>query len=303
MALQQIDFLLNGIQSSSGTPLASGKVYTYEAGTTTDKATYTDQSGSTAAANPVILDSTGAVKVYGSGNYKFVIKTSADVTLYTYDNVYITDIGSSTDFYGGSTGGSSNTYTATLSPALAAYAAGQRFTLVANHTNTGAGTLNVNGLGAKTIKLRSGHALIGGEIVNGRIIELTYNGTDMILTKYAATWTDWTPTIAIGGAGSWGSATIHYAKFLVADDLLHIRVRVLGTISGTAADYFTCTTPIALDSPDESLACGVHQGSAFPLSGTCMVSSTTFLIYKYDKSTIATGGTSGFRIHGAVRRP
>lgn len=81
-----VEFLLAGFTNNSGEPLASGKVYTYEAGTTTPKAVYTDSAGATPETNPVILDSNGRKQVYAEGTYKFVVKTSADATLYTFDN-------------------------------------------------------------------------------------------------------------------------------------------------------------------------------------------------------------------------
>jgi hypothetical protein len=73
-------------------PLAGGKIYTYEAGTTTPLATYTSSSGNTAHTNPIILNSAGRVPSGGEiwialRLYKFVLKTSADVTIATYDNV------------------------------------------------------------------------------------------------------------------------------------------------------------------------------------------------------------------------
>lgn len=69
------------------TPLAGGKVYFYEAGTTTPKDTYTSQSGAVANTNPVILDSEGKASIWLSGSYKVVVKTSADVTVDTEDNI------------------------------------------------------------------------------------------------------------------------------------------------------------------------------------------------------------------------
>jgi hypothetical protein len=84
MAAVQVDFLLAGILDS-GIPLASGKVYTYEAGTTTAKTCWTDKDKTTAAANPIVLDADGRAEVYADGCYKFIIKTSADVTVDTYD--------------------------------------------------------------------------------------------------------------------------------------------------------------------------------------------------------------------------
>lgn len=78
---------------NNGVPLSGGKLYSYTAGTTTPQATYTTSAGNVAHTNPIVLDSAGRVSTGGeiwltnAVNYKFVVKTSADVTIATYDNV------------------------------------------------------------------------------------------------------------------------------------------------------------------------------------------------------------------------
>jgi len=77
---------------NNGVPLSGGKIYTYEAGTTTPLATYTSSSGSTAHSNPIILNSGGRVPSGGEiwiqfQLYKFVLETSTGVLIATYDNV------------------------------------------------------------------------------------------------------------------------------------------------------------------------------------------------------------------------
>ncbi len=78
---------------NNGVPLAGGKIYSYQAGTTTPLATYTSSSGNTQHTNPIILDSGGRVPSGGeiwnsyAYLYKFVVKTSTDVTISTFDNV------------------------------------------------------------------------------------------------------------------------------------------------------------------------------------------------------------------------
>lgn len=79
--------------NSGGVPLYGGKIYTYEAGTTTPKATYTEANGLTAHPNPIILNSAGRVPggeiwLTSAQAYLFILKTSSDETIGTYDNIY-----------------------------------------------------------------------------------------------------------------------------------------------------------------------------------------------------------------------
>jgi hypothetical protein len=77
------------IFGSDGLPLVGGKIYTYAAGTTTPLATYTDSGAGTANTNPIILNSLGQANIWlaSASSYKFSVYTSADVLLYTVDNI------------------------------------------------------------------------------------------------------------------------------------------------------------------------------------------------------------------------
>lgn len=74
---------------SNGNPLVGGQLFSYIAGTTTPQATYTDQSGGTPNANPVVLDSSGGANVWLDPTlaYKFVLKDSLSNLIYTVDQV------------------------------------------------------------------------------------------------------------------------------------------------------------------------------------------------------------------------
>jgi hypothetical protein len=76
---------------NNGNILSGGKIYTYAAGTTTPQATYTSESGATPNTNPIVLNAAGrtaqAVWLTQGVAYKFVLQTSANVTIGTYDDV------------------------------------------------------------------------------------------------------------------------------------------------------------------------------------------------------------------------
>jgi hypothetical protein len=84
----------NGFQffNNDGLPLNAGKIFTYQAGSTTPLATYTDSSGLIANTNPIILGTDGrppsTIWLSEGFFYKFVLTTAADVTIQTYDNIY-----------------------------------------------------------------------------------------------------------------------------------------------------------------------------------------------------------------------
>jgi hypothetical protein len=76
----------------NGDPLTGGKIYTYDAGTSTPLASYTSSAGNTAHLNPIILNAagrvpTGEIWLDFAKLYKFIVRTSADVLIATYDNV------------------------------------------------------------------------------------------------------------------------------------------------------------------------------------------------------------------------
>lgn len=77
--------------------------------------------------------------------------------------------------------GSDDTYVIALSPALVAYAAGLEINFIANTANTGAATVNVNGLGAKAIVKAVSTALSDNDILALMVCKIVYNGTAFVL--------------------------------------------------------------------------------------------------------------------------
>lgn len=61
---------------------------------------------------------------------------------------------------------------------MSAYATGQQFHFIAVATNTTAVTVNINAIGAKSVKKTDGSALSAGDIINGATIQIVYDGTN-----------------------------------------------------------------------------------------------------------------------------
>ena len=85
----------------------------------------------------------------------------------------------------GTLGGSADTYTASPSPTITAYATGMEFNLKVNADNTGASTLNISAVGAKNIKKYDGAGskidLEAGDLQQDQYYKAIYDGTDFIL--------------------------------------------------------------------------------------------------------------------------
>ena len=104
------------------------------------------------------------------------IKNLANPTA-TKDAVTAEVVQNSTLIYGAATG-TANAYEVALTPAPTAYQAGMMLTFKANAANTGAATLNINGLGAKTIKKLVSTDVAANDITLGQMVIVMYDGTN-----------------------------------------------------------------------------------------------------------------------------
>ena len=202
----QVDFLVSGILGTNNKPLASGKVYTYLAGTSNLAALYSagDKTGN--ATNPIILNSRGAATAYADGNYKFVIKDKNDVTIATYDNMYyvvpatmattITNVDSTGSPYSTtsapqlikvSTAGGG----VTLNLVTAVGNAGLKFIII--KTNAGGSTVTVDPAGSETIKGNATYTMTG----TNETIEIISDNANWVLVNTATSGTVTTNTTDI----------------------------------------------------------------------------------------------------------
>mgnify|MGYP000986709967 CR=1 FL=1 len=141
-------------------------------------------------ANPAAADASTTVKgvtqeatlaqmiarnVAGSTSARLFVNPGTLTTVQTYD--YAAD----------SVG--TDSYAITVTPAPTAYTTGMRFIFKAGTANTGACSLNVNSLGAKTIKKNYNTDLETGDILANQIVEVIYDGTNFQI-KTSATGVD-----------------------------------------------------------------------------------------------------------------
>lgn len=129
-----------------------------------------------------------------------------------------------------------NTITASLTtPQLAAYINGLELNFVPAVTNTGAVTLNVNGLGAKAILSRGVNALNAGDLQAGGAYHLMYDGVQFQLMGSAA-----------GGTGSGavaGGVLYENNQTLTADYTISAGKNAMMAGPLTIADGVTLTIP------------------------------------------------------------
>lgn len=78
--------------------------------------------------------------------------------------------------------GAANAAVMTYSPAITSYTLGLRLSWRAVAANTGSATVNVNGLGVKTLKYNNAN-LASGHIPIGSFVDMIYDGTNFIVIK------------------------------------------------------------------------------------------------------------------------
>lgn len=149
-------------------------------------------------------------------------------------------IQNSTHSYAADAGGTDD-YAITLNPAVTAYVTGQRFAFKANTANTTGATLNVNGLGAKTIVKHFNATLATNDIKAGSIVEVYYDGTNFQMVSMLSQ--------APSGSGDMQASTY---------DALGIAGQIAGR---DYANSFTKSQAIKSDNDGISLAVRRNSGS------------------------------------------
>lgn len=130
-----------------------------------------------------------AAQLVGPLPYTLTNGTTADATQVMADlNKIVNDVNTNVVFpsftqqgYYAAATGTGNALIVSVSPAPALYVPGMVLNIKASATNTGAATINVNGLGAQNIVNPNGAALRSQQILSGELAVMVYDGTQFQL--------------------------------------------------------------------------------------------------------------------------
>jgi hypothetical protein len=240
----------------------------------------------------------------------------------------------------GTAGGSADTYTATPSPAITAYATGSRYIIKINADNTGASTLNISAVGAKNIKKYDGAGakvdVEAGDLQQDQYYDIFYDGTDIVVLNPQLPYIDLTNATKTAGqivqvvntqtgAVATGTTVIpsddtipqntegdEYMTLAItptnASNILLIEVVISGAHTAAGGAHITA---LFQDSTSNALASTLTtQASASGVSCTSFIhkmtagttSSTTFKVRAGPNSavTYTFNGSAGSRLLGGV---
>jgi hypothetical protein len=203
-----------------------------------------------------------------------------------------------------------DTITAGVSPTPSAYAAGQTFRFVSVGANTGAVTLNISSLGAKSITKNGATALVAGDIPSGAVVTVVYDGTQFqlqnvsvtnSLTGYAklAVAQSWTATQTPFRATATATAGAAYTWTLTAGQVLELtfgagNITTLSVSGGVAGTFYTLK--LTQDGTGSRLI-SAYTGFKFPSGTTPTLSTGASAI---DVFTFYYDGTSMLLIGSAI---
>lgn len=217
-----------------------------------------------------------------------------DIQIGTINTTTNEFVPSNTGHWGGSTGGTADVLTLTPTPALGAYAAGVVYDVLFTATNTTAApTINISGLGAKTMKYNNGSGKVSlpiGANQNGTIATIVYDGTDVIVLNVRP----YNPATAIATAAT-----------LNLDAALGDYVSLTGTTSVTAitlknGQQRTCVAAAAFTLTDGAsliLPSGANittaAGDSFVVRGEASSVVRVVSYTKADGTSVITAGSEG----------
>lgn len=211
------------------------------------------------------------------------------------DAVNVGQIQNSTSSYGGLSTGLVNTFAVTLTPAITSYVAGQRVQFKCHLANTGASTLNVNGVGAANIiKNTTLNATIAGDIPAGEIIDCIYDGTNFQLQNQPSTWSsDWLPAATGTGSMTYTGVTDIIHRYQKIGTLIYCSMYFTGTCGGSLNNTLQFSLPVASKTGQTMTVMAVNGGPITTVGFIYTAASTTANFQLVTGNFLSTAGGEG----------
>jgi hypothetical protein len=208
------------------------------------------------------------------GGYRY---TNAAASTARTDLAQVAQVQDGSYIWLGTTGGTATAQTATASPAITAYAAGQKFRMKVGSglSSTGAAntahTININGLGTKNIVEQDGANPTIGSWVAGAIMELVYDGTNFVIVNDPGGWLAYTITTSnfVGVAPNViGSITTHNVRFRKSNKTCQLDFNVQVNLTTGGNSGLQLTPPINAAASINSVNMYWANGAAIDATNT-----------------------------------
>lgn len=258
--------------TNSGAPCAGCQVFTYQAGTTTPQASYSDSTGTVQNPNPVILDSNGYAPIWISGAYKIVLEDASNNIIWTADQIQ--------DFF------TFNNITSTSTSSVA----------VSNNSNvtftTQSGKYFSPGIYLQVVETSAPTT----NWMHGQVV--SYSGTTLTIamdkSAGSGTYADWTISLS-GPAGPQG---IQGASGAGSGDMIGADNLAVG--AGGVANAATARTNLGLGSA-ATLNAGTSANQVVQLNGSSQLPAVSgALLTNVAGVPVVTNSSSGTIVFGAV---
>lgn len=201
--------------------------------------------GSDVQAHGDVLDDLNTLGA-NAADAEFLVGTGAGALAWEKLATAVASLGLTTASLFATYGGTADVVTLTTGLSLSSLTTGQQFRFRATAANTGATTINVDGIGALTAKTPTGAALPADYIRTDVDTLCTYDGTDMIVSRAVET-----------GSGANG----HYTRW--EDGTQHCRLNLFTmTQAGNARCEATWTFPAAFVDTDIAVTATARPDAA-----------------------------------------
>lgn len=173
--------------------------------------------------------------------------------------------------------GGDDTYSVTLDPVPAAYYAGMEVNFKPTTANTGACTLDVNGLGAKTIKKNVSSDLATGDILAGQMVKVIYDGTNFQLVSLKPEQTFIAPRTDTVASSATPSINTDTTDIFTVTALATAITSMTTNLTGAPVNGQKLTVRIK----DDGTARAITWGASFVARGASLPATTVISKYLY----------------------